>query len=228
MTYLTEPEKRAAIIAHCLKFADTGLSVGTSGNVSIRHDDGMLISPTSTPYDTLTPGMITHVAKDGTWDGPIAPSSEWRFHRDIYTSRPDVNAIVLGHPNFCTVLAIHNMPIPAVHYMVAIFGSTDVRVAPYAVFGSQDLSDNAVKALEERYACLLQHHGAIAVADTIERAFFRLEELEVLARQYHGAMLLGDVPVLSDDQMAEVLAKIPGYGTNWPGVTQPQAWPGAT
>ncbi len=207
-----EGAKRQAIIDHCLKMNSSGLNQGTSGNISIRHGDGMLISPTSTPYADLTPEKIAYVHMDGRSKGPLAPSSEWRFHRDILVARADVNAIVHAHPTYCTILAIHGREIPPIHYMVAIFGGPNIRVAPYAIYGSQDLSDHAVKALKNRYACLLEHHGSIATGESIEQAFWRAEELETLARQYHGALLLGDPPLLTKGQIQDVMDKISGYG----------------
>lgn len=210
---MTENDKRQAIIDHCLKMNSSGLNQGTSGNISIRHGETMLISPTSRPYDSLTPACIAQVdLASGTATGPFKPSSEWRFHKDILTARPDVQAIVHAHPTYCTVLAIHGREIPPVHYMIAIFGGATVRVAPYAIYGSQELSDHAVAALEGRYACLLDHHGSIAVGSTIEQAFWRAEELETLARQYHGALLLGDPPELTERQIQDVLDKLAGYG----------------
>ena len=149
---------------------------------------------------------------DGRAEGPIAPSSEWRFHRDILAQRPDVNAIVHAHPTYCTILAIHGREIPPIHYMIAIFGGPSIRVAPYAIFGSQALSDHAIKALEDRQACLLDHHGSIALGTSIAQAFWRAEELENLARQYHGALLLGDPPLLTEQQVQDVMDKIAGYG----------------
>ena len=212
MSEETELDKRKAIVAHCLKMNSTGLNQGTSGNISIRHGDGMLISPTSRPYEKLTPDCIAYVAMDGTASGPFAPSSEWRFHRDILAQRPDANAVVHAHPTYCTILAIHGKEIPPIHYMIAVFGGPNIRVAPYAIYGSQALSDHALKALEDRHACLLDHHGSIAIGSSIEQAFWRAEELETLARQYHGALLLGEPPLLSEQQITDVINKIAGYG----------------
>ncbi|WP_298290076.1 class II aldolase/adducin family protein [uncultured Litoreibacter sp.] len=212
MTTGEEHDKRQAIIGHCLKLNSSGLNQGTSGNVSIRHGDGLLISPTSTPYADLTPDKIAYVHMDGRAEGPIAPSSEWRFHRDVLAARSDVGAIVHAHPTYCTILAIHGREIPPIHYMIAIFGGPNIRVAPYAIFGSQELSDHAVTALEGRHACLLDHHGSIALGASIEQAFWRAEELETLARQYHGALLLGEPPLLTEQQIEDVMNKIAGYG----------------
>ena len=207
-----ERQKRQAIIDHCLLMNSTGLNQGTSGNISIRHGAGMLISPTATPYSALTPEKIAYVHMDGRAEGPIPPSSEWRFHLNILAERADANAVIHAHPTYCTTLAIHGREIPPIHYMIAAFGGHNIRVAPYALYGSQTLADYAVEALSDRHACLLEHHGSIAIGASIEQAFWRAEELETLARQYHGALLLGDPPLLSEAQMQEVLEKIVDYG----------------
>ena len=214
MTPMTEDEnsKRRAIIDSCLKMNATGLNQGTSGNVSIRHGDGLLISPTSRPYESLTPEDIVFVGMDGTVDGRWKPSSEWRFHRDILQSRPDANAVVHAHPTYCTTLSIMGKGIPPIHYMLAVFGGPDIRCAPYAIYGSDELSRHAVAALEGRKACLLAHHGMIASGSSIEQAFWLAEELETLARQYHGCLLLGEPPLLSGQQIQDVIDKIAGYG----------------
>lgn len=204
--------KRRAIIAHCLLLNSNGLNQGTSGNISIRHGDGMLITPSAIPYAALTPQDIIQVGPDGTAHGPHKPSSEWRFHKDILDSRADVNAVVHAHPTYCTTLAIMGHQIPAIHYMIAVFGGAPIRCAPYALFGSQDLSDAAIAALKDRKACLLAHHGMIAVGASLEQAFWLAQELETLARQYHGCLALGTPPVLSDQQIQEVIDKIGGYG----------------
>ncbi|WP_368343849.1 class II aldolase/adducin family protein [Pelagovum sp. HNIBRBA483] len=211
----TDPEelkKRASIIEHCRKLNSSGLNQGTSGNISIRHGDGMLISPASRPYDSMTPEDIVYVAFGGEATGRWNPSSEWRFHHDILAARPDVMAVVHAHPTYCTVLSIHGREIPAIHYMMAIFGGPNIRVAPYAIYGSQELSDFAVSALKDRTACLLEHHGMIAVGSSMEQAFWMATELETLARQYHGALQIGEPPLLSDQQIQDVIDKIAGYG----------------
>ncbi len=207
-----ELSKRQAIIDHCLKMNSTGLNQGTSGNISIRHKDGLLISPSSRPYASLKPEDIMFLEMDGTAHGPWAPSSEWRFHRDIMASRSETNAIVHAHPNYCTTLAIMGREIPAIHYMIAIFGGPTIRCGPYAIYGSEELSKHALAAMEDRKACLLAHHGMIAAGANIEQAFWLAEELETLAKQYHGCLQLGDPPLLSDQQIADVIEKFKGYG----------------
>lgn len=207
-----EAMSRQAIIDHCLTMNASGLNQGTSGNISIRHENGMLISPTSRPYESLIPADITFVDKDGGARGPWAPSSEWRFHHDIYECRREVGAIVHAHPMFCTTLAIMGMEIPAIHYMIAVFGGATIRCAPYEIYGSQALSKIAIDALEDRKACLLAHHGMIAVGQDMEQAYWLAGELETLARQYHGCLALGTPPLLSEQQIEDVISKINGYG----------------
>ncbi|MBC6407673.1 MAG: class II aldolase/adducin family protein [Rhodobacteraceae bacterium] len=211
-TEQSEREKRMSIIEHCRKMNSSELNQGTSGNISIRHGEGMLISPASRPYDTMTPEDIVFVVFGGEATGRWNPSSEWRFHQDILVARPEVQSVVHAHPTYCTVLSIHGREIPAIHYMLAVFGGPNIRVAPYAIYGSQELSDYAVEALKGRTACLLEHHGMIAVGSSMEQAFWMANELETLARQYHGALQIGDPPLLSDRQIQDVIDKIAGYG----------------
>ncbi len=207
-----ELAKREAVIAFCNALNTTGLNQGTSGNISIRHENGMLISPTSRPYSSLSPEDIVFVDHRGQAHGRFAPSSEWRFHQDILASRPDVNSVVHAHPTYCTTLAIMGKEIPPIHYMLAVFGGPTIRCAPYEIYGSAELSKAAVAALCGRKACLLAHHGMISVGSTIEQAFWLAGELETLARQYHGCLVLGEPPLLTEQQIQDVSDKINGYG----------------
>lgn len=211
----TELAKRKSIIAHCLEMNATGLNQGTSGNISVRHKDGMLITPTSMPYDQMRPKDIVYINEEGESVGDHAPSSEWRFHRDILLARPDVDAVVHTHSRYATILAILGKEIPAVHYMIAAAGGHTIRVAPYALYGTQELSDHVVKALKNRKACLMDHHGMIAVGATLEKAMWLATEVETLAAQYHGCLTLGTKPpILSKKQIHEVMEKMSsGYGT---------------
>ena len=145
-------EKRQSIIDACLRMNVLGINQGTSGNISLRHGEGMLVTPTSTPYEAMRPEHIVYMHLDGSHDPAQRPSSEWRFHRDILKGRPEVNAIVHAHPPYSTMLAIMGMEIPPVHYMVACAGGDSIRCAPYATFGTQELSEHAVRALEGRLA----------------------------------------------------------------------------
>lgn len=200
-------EIRRDIVAHCRMMNASGLNQGTAGNISVRANDRMLITPTSIPYDVMQPEEIAELPFDGEYGayvGPKTPSSEWRFHFDIMASRPDVQAIVHAHPLYCTSLAITRQLIPACHYMIAAFGGTDVRVADYATYGTKELSVNALKALEGRSACLLANHGAIATGSSLADAMWRFIELETIAHQYINALQIGTPVILSDEQIEEV------------------------
>jgi len=207
-----EREKRQSIIDACLRMNVLGINQGTSGNISLRHGDGMLITPTSTPYEAMKPEQIVYMHLDGNHDPDQRPSSEWRFHRDILKARPEVQAIVHTHPPYSTMLAIMGMEIPPVHYMVAVAGGDTIRCAPYATFGTQELSEHAVRALEGRLACLLEHHGMIAVGPSLPKAMWLAVEVETLARQYHGCLQIGTPPLLSKEEIEKVRVRMAGYG----------------
>ncbi|TPL40727.1 L-fuculose-phosphate aldolase [Mesorhizobium sp. B2-4-6] len=209
---VSDREPRQAIIDACIQMNALGINQGTSGNISCRHGDGMLISPTSTPYDTLQPEDIVFMGWDGEVDGRLPPSSEWRFHFDIMKARPEVNAVVHAHPTYCTTIAIMGRKIPAIHYMVAVAGGSDIRCAPYATFGTAELSAHAVEALRDRKACLLAQHGMIAVGSSLAQAMWLAVEVETLARQYHGALQIGEPPVLSDEEIENVIKRMASYG----------------
>lgn len=209
---VSDLEARQAIIDACLEMNALGINQGTSGNVSRRHGEGMLISPTSTPYATLVPEDIVFMAWDGEVDGRLPPSSEWRFHLDIMKARPEVNAIVHAHPTYCTTIAIMGREIPAIHYMVAVAGGSDIRCAPYATFGTAELSAHAVEALRDRKACLLAQHGMIAVGSSLSQAMWLAVEVETLARQYHGALQIGEPPILSEEEIENVIKRMGSYG----------------
>jgi L-fuculose-phosphate aldolase len=205
-------EKRQSIIDACLRMNVLGINQGTSGNISLRHGDGMLVTPTSTPYEAMKPEQIVYMHLDGNHDPAQRPSSEWRFHRDILKARPEVQAIVHAHPPYSTMLAIMGMEIPPVHYMVAVAGGDTIRCAPYATFGTQELSEHAVRALEGRMACLLAHHGMIAVGPSLSKAMWLAVEVETLARQYHGCLQIGTPPLLPTEEIEKVRVRMAGYG----------------
>lgn len=207
-----ETEKRQAIIDTCRQMNAFGINQGTSGNVSVRHGEGLLITPTSVPYHAMTPEQIVFMAMDGSFASGQRPSSEWRFHLDILRARGDVNAIVHAHPPYATILAIMGMEIPAVHYMIAAAGGDTIRCAPYATFGTAELSEHAVSALEGRLACLLDHHGMIALGSSLEKALWLAVEVETLARQYHGCLQIGKPPLLTKAEIERVRLKFAGYG----------------
>jgi L-fuculose-phosphate aldolase len=207
---------RNAVIATALAMNAANINRGKSGNVSARWQaggfDGFLITPTGLPYADTGPHDIVAVGLDGTAHGPRLPSSEWRFHRDIYAARPDANAIVHAHSPYATTLACLHRGIPAFHYMVAVAGGSDIRCAPYATFGTQALSDLAVAALAERKACLLGNHGLIAIEASLERALALAIEVETLAQMYWQALQVGEPVVLSDAEMRTVLQRFATYG----------------
>src|SRR3984957_6005166 len=212
MPAMSDRAKRQSIIDACLRMNSLGINQGTSGNISLRHEDGLLITPTGTPYETMQPEQIVFMRLDGTVETNQRPSSEWRFHRDIIKARPEVNAVVHAHPPYSTILAIMGMAIPAVHYMIARAGGDTIRCAPYATFGTEELSQHAVAALEDRSACLLAHHGMIAVGPSLDRAMWLAVEVETLARQYHGCLQIGTPPLLSKAEIENVKGRMAGYG----------------
>ncbi len=192
-----------------------GINQGTSGNISVRCGVHMLITPSATPYDQIRPEDVASMALEGergVWTGPLKPSTEWRFHLDILRGRPDAGAVVHTHATYCTTLAILRRPIPAVHYMMAAFGGTDVRCAPYATFGTADLAEHTLRALEGRNACLLANHGMVVVGATLAQAMWLAVELETLARQYCLSLQLGEPHVLSDAEMADAAKSFSTYG----------------
>lgn len=207
---------REAVIATALAMNAAGINRGKSGNVSARWRrtgfDGFLVTPTGLPYAQTACDDIVAMTVEGDVHGARVPSSEWRFHRDLYRSRSDVEAVVHTHAPFATTLACMQRSIPPFHYMVAVAGGRDVRCAPYATFGTQALSDHAIAALEDRDACLLAHHGMIAVGRTLERALALAIEVETLAEMYWRALLLGEPELLPDAEMATVLEKFRTYG----------------
>ncbi len=208
----SDKAKRRQIIDACREMNRLGINQGTSGNISLRHDDGLLITPTSVPYDTMHVDQIVFMRLDGAPPARQRPSSEWRFHRDILKARSDVNAVVHAHPPYATILAIMGREIPAVHYMIACAGGDTIRCAPYATFGTEELSRHAVTALENRSACLLAHHGMIAAGSSLAKAMWLAVEVETLARQYHGALQIGTPPVLSKAEIENVRTRMAGYG----------------
>lgn len=206
---------RKTVIEACRSMNALGINQGTSGNVSARYGDVMLITPTGVPYDALKPAdlaAMTLTGDYGAWSGPLQPSSEWRFHLDIMRSRPEIGAVVHTHSNYATAFAICGKEIPAVHYMVAASGGPTIRVAPYATYGTKELSDLALDALKGRTCCLLRNHGVIATGANVKKALWLAVEVETLARQYYLALSIGDAQILPDAEIALVVEKFKGYG----------------
>jgi L-fuculose-phosphate aldolase len=210
-----ELELRAGIVAACRHMNAIGLNQGTSGNISARFGDRMLITPSGLPYHELAAGDLAAMSIDGdygSWEGPLAPSTEWRFHLDITRARPEIGAIVHAHSTFATALAIARKEIPACHYMIAAAGGPTVRCARYATYGTKELSDAALQALEDRNACLLANHGMIATGPNLDKAMWLAVELETIARQYVISLSIGGPVLLSDAEIAKVKEGFKSYG----------------
>jgi L-fuculose-phosphate aldolase len=205
-------DPRRELIATARAMQPAGLNRGTSGNVSVRHGDGYYITPTGMAYDSLRDDDIPLMALDGSHMGNRKPSSEWRFHRDLYASRPEVGAVLHAHSPFAVSLACLRLDIPPFHYMIARFGGDTIRCADYAIFGSESLSAAAMAAMIGRRACLLANHGLLVAGRDLAEAFALAVELEELCEQYWRACQLGQPALLSAEEMSAVLEKFKGYG----------------
>ena len=210
-----EKSLREEIVARCREMNAAGINQGTSGNISARFEKRMLITPSAVPYERLEPEMIASVALDDphrAWEGPLEPSTEWRFHHALLRGRRDAEAVVHAHPTYCTALAMARKEIPACHYMIAVFGGNNVRCSGYATFGTEELSRLAIEAMRERSACLLANHGMITIGESLARAMWRAIELETIARQYCLSLLVGGPVLLDDDAVDETLKGFSRYG----------------
>ncbi|MBI14558.1 MAG: class II aldolase [Deltaproteobacteria bacterium] len=208
-----EIELREEIIRTGIRMNELGINQGTSGNISVRWQEGILLTPTGIPYEELNPEDICYQNWEGEVEGRLERSSEWRFHLAIQKNRKDVNAVVHTHSNHATALAIQEMEIPAIHYMVAAGGGPNIRCAPYATFGTEELSQHALKALENRKCCLLAHHGVIATGSSISNALWLAGEVETLAKQYLLILSTGKkAKLLSGDEIERVRIKMSDYG----------------
>jgi L-fuculose-phosphate aldolase len=204
---------RQEIIDTALAMSSEGLSPGTSGNVSARHDGGMLITPTGMAYEELIPEDIVFIDQKGvSAEGARKPSSEWRFHLSAYEARPEANAIVHTHSHFATSLACTRKVIPAFHYMVAVAGGNDIPLAGYATFGTPELATAVAVALKNRKACLMANHGQLACGETLDAALSLAREVETLAAQYVAALQIGEPHILDDEEMSRVLKRFASYG----------------
>jgi len=190
-----------------------GLSKGTAGNASVRFENGFLVTPSGASAEEMTADGMVKMQFDGNYEPNKKPSSEWRFHRDILNNRPEVSAIIHTHSMFATTLACLHQNIPPFHYMIAVAGGDSIRCAPYALFGSQALSDNALIALTDRKACLLANHGMIALGRDLDEALAVAMEVESLCEQYWRILQINlQPPLLTEEQMQEVFEQFKGYG----------------
>ena len=211
-------DQRNKIIEFSLKLNSTNLSPLRSGNISLRSEengtDGYLITPSGKKYETLKPEDIVFMglneeAEDN--DSANKPSSEWRFHRDIYVNKKEAQAIVHAHSPHATAVSSHGKSIPPFHYMIALAGGEDIKCAEYATFGTEDLSKNIIKALEKRTACLMSNHGQVAFGKNLEEAFELAQEIENICQQYIIALKIGEPKILSFEEMKKVLDKAKDY-----------------
>ena len=205
-------DPRQQLIATACAMGPAGLNRGTSGNVSVRSGDGFYITPTGMRYEQLLADDIPLMALDGSHQGRRKPSSEWRFHRDLYAARPEVGAVLHAHSPFAVSLACLRADIPPFHYMIARFGGDTIRCADYAIFGSEALSTAAMAAMHQRKACLLANHGMLVAGRDLDEALALAGELEELCEQYWRACQLGQPILLSDDEMNAVLQQFATYG----------------
>lgn len=203
---------RQSLIDASLDAETQRINTGTTGNMSIRTDGGMLITPSGVSPKMLRPESIVTMDLDGKWSGDLAPSSEWALHAAIYKARPEVQAVVHAHPDHCVALSCARLGLPAFHYMIAGFGGDDVRCSRYATFGSPDLAVVTVEALEGRTACLLANHGMVAVGATLGEAYGRTLKLETLARQYMLCRSFAQPVLLTDDELVDVKQRYKTYG----------------
>lgn len=205
-------DRRTELIATARAMQPAGLNRGTAGNVSVRHEQGFYITPTGMPYAALEADDIPLMALDGSHQGRRKPSSEWRFHRDLYAGRPEIGAVLHAHSPFAVSLACLRYDIPPFHYMIARFGGDSIRCADYAIFGSAELSAAALAAMHDRRGCLLANHGLLVAGRDLAEALALAVELEELCEQYWRACQLGQPVLLSANEMAAVLEKFAGYG----------------
>ena len=210
-------DQRNQIIEYSLKLNSTNLSPLRSGNISLRgkegNKEGYLITPSGKKYETLKPEDIVFMGlnEDEKNDPTNKPSSEWRFHRDIYTNKKEAHAIVHAHSPHASAVSSHGKPIPPFHYMIALAGGDDIKCAEYATFGTEELSKNVIKALENRSACLMSNHGQVAFGKNLEDAFELAQEIENICHQYCIALKLGQPKILSFEEMKKVLEKAKNY-----------------
>lgn len=211
---------REDICAAMVALVDSGLNRGASGNVSVRDGDQMLITPSGVPPRQIRPMDIATMPLEGVgdWDGTLAPSTEWRFHRDILNARPDMHAIVHAHAPWCTVLAVARKPIPAVHYMMAAFGGDEVRCSDYATYGTPELSTAVLKAISGSNGCLMANHGMVVGGSNLTNALWLANELEALAHQHFHALLIGGAHLLDNAQIAATAKSFAVYGAKAKGV----------
>jgi L-fuculose-phosphate aldolase len=203
---------KAEIIKYSKMLNSRKLSALRSGNISVKYNNGFLITPSGKKYSSLKTKDIVHVSLEGKFDKKKGiPSSEWKFHQDIYLNKKEAKAIVHAHSTNATAIASHNKDIPSFHYMVAMAGGHDIKCAKYATYGTRKLSKNILKALKSRKACLISNHGQIAFEENLPKAFELAEEVENISLQYITSLKLGKPKILSLKEIKKVLSKAKNY-----------------
>jgi len=207
---------KAEVIKHSRKLNITNLSALRSGNISVRAKergvDGFYITPTGMKYTSLKTKDIVFVSLKGIFDKKKGvPSSEWRFHQDIYVNKKEAKAIVHAHSTCATAVSTHQKSIPAFHYMIGVAGGEDIKCTKYATFGTRKLSNNILSALKNRLACLIGNHGQIAFGENLNKAFELAQEVENICNQYINALRIGIPKILSKKEMKIVLGKMKNY-----------------
>ena len=208
---MNEKHRRTELLNATCHLVELGLNRGASGNASVRDGDGMLITPSALLVSEMTTDSMVRMDLQGMVLQGGKPSSEWRFHRDILVSRPEINAVIHTHSTFATTIACLPRDVPAVHYMIALAGGDTIRCTPYSVFGEQELSDHALEALQGRKACLLGNHGMIALGKDLEDALAVAVEVEFLCEIYWRTLQIGEPHILTSQQMHDVKQKFADY-----------------
>ncbi len=205
--------KKQKLIKACTKISKLGLIKGSSGNLSLRIDEEKyLLTASGCSLDCLQEQDIVTMSIDGEVISGKKPSSEWMIHSDLYKDRSDISSIVHTHSKYVCVLACLHKELPPFHYMVAVAGGENIRCCPYALFGTKKLSNNVIKAMKNRNACLMANHGLVVGSTSLSNSVYIAEEVESLCEQYVNALAIGEVKLLSQKQMKDVLEKFKNYG----------------
>jgi L-fuculose-phosphate aldolase len=214
---VSDRAERQALVEAARRMNQTGLNQGTSGNLSLRLDDeSFLITPSGCSYEEMVSDDLVRMDTEGSHEGSLPPSSEWRIHRDLYRSRPDAGAVLHAHPVWAMTVACLGRDVPPFHYMVAMGGGPTIRCAPYATYGTAELSEHALAALERRRVCLLANHGLLCLESTLERVLALAIEVETLCRVYVQTLSVGEPRLLDEEEIRRVGKKFASYGSGWP------------